>query len=143
VVLDHGCVREFEPATTDALKQLSGAVRRDDAPALRDALTRLGAPEPGSGERFHATRRLLRGFYAPLLQSGLHPVEGGLGIEARTLMKSKREMMRIGLPGKLLFLLRIRFGLHSELTRLGAVADWAALEDQLIGEIAAGDRVAR
>ncbi len=32
------------------------------------------------------------------------------------------------LPGKLLFLLRIRFGLYSVLARLGAVCDWSSIE---------------
>jgi hypothetical protein len=33
----------------------------------------------------------------------------------------------------LLFLFRIRFGLHSELAKLGSVVDWAALEAELAG----------
>jgi hypothetical protein len=34
----------------------------------------------------------------------------------------------LSLPGKLLFLFRIRFGLYAVLSRLGSVADWGALE---------------
>jgi len=41
------------------------------------------------------------------------------------------EQARMRLPAKLLFLFRIRFGLHSELARLKSVADWAALEERL------------
>jgi hypothetical protein len=48
-------------------------------------------------------------------------------------MKDKVAVARMRLPAKLLFLFRIRFGLHSELTRLEAVADWAALEAHLCG----------
>jgi hypothetical protein len=39
--------------------------------------------------------------------------------------------MRLRLPGKLLFLFRIRFGLYAVLSRLGAVLDWNALEAEL------------
>ena len=45
-------------------------------------------------------------------------------------MKSKRELMKLTLPGEFLFLLRIRFGLMSVLARLGARANWYRLERQ-------------
>jgi hypothetical protein len=48
-------------------------------------------------------------------------------------MKDKLAVARMRLPAKLLFLFRIRFGLHSEVTRMNAVADWAALEERLCG----------
>jgi len=35
------------------------------------------------------------------------------------------------LPAKLSFLFRIRFGVHSELTSLKAVAGWRTLEERL------------
>lgn len=46
-------------------------------------------------------------------------------------VKLKRSLMRMRLPGKLMFLFRIRFGLYAVLSRLGAELDWAALEDEL------------
>ena len=56
---------------------------------------------------------------------------------ARTTLTRPRHptifVARMRLPAKLLFLFRIRFGLHAELTRLEAVADWAALEAHLCG----------
>jgi hypothetical protein len=50
----------------------------------------------------------------------------------RQMMASKRAMMRMQLPGELLFLFRIRFGLYAVLARLGAHLDWSALEDELM-----------
>ena len=47
----------------------------------------------------------------------------------------KRRLMRMRLPGRLLFLFRIRFGLYAVLARLGAELDWAALEDELAGNL--------
>ena len=55
-------------------------------------------------------------------------MEAGSALEGRDLLRDKKALMELSLPGKLLFLFRIRFGLYAVLARLGAVADWAALE---------------
>ena len=49
-------------------------------------------------------------------------------------VKLKRKLMRMRLPGKLMFLFRIRFGLYAVLSRIGAEIDWASLEDELAGD---------
>jgi hypothetical protein len=38
--------------------------------------------------------------------------------------------MRLSLPGKLLFLFRLRFGLYAVLPRIQAESDWAGLESK-------------
>ena len=48
----------------------------------------------------------------------------------RTILSSKREILRLQLPGEVLFVFRIRFGLMSVLARLGARANWCRLERQ-------------
>jgi predicted unusual protein kinase regulating ubiquinone biosynthesis (AarF/ABC1/UbiB family) len=131
-VLDFGCVKEFGPQLVRALAALSRAVRADDPHAIRRALIELGAAEPDE-KGYAVTRRLLRGFFGPALSQGPHRVESGLSLDTREIMKDKLAVARMRLPAKLLFLFRIRFGLHSELTRLKAVADWAALEERLCG----------
>ena len=50
-------------------------------------------------------------------------------------VKLKRKLMRMRLPGKLMFLFRIRFGLYAVLSRIGAEIDWASLEDELAGDM--------
>ena len=55
-------------------------------------------------------------------------IVGLLAMGAWLMMRDKKALMELSLPGKLLFLFRIRFGLYAVLARLGAVADWAALE---------------
>jgi hypothetical protein len=42
--------------------------------------------------------------------------------------------VKLSLPGRFLFLFRLRFGLYAVLARLGAVADWGALESQWAAE---------
>ena len=130
VVLDYGCVREFDPATVAALAGLSAAVRKDDEAGMRRELLTLGVPD--AGRSFEPTRELLRGFFSPLLRPGPRPIEAGLHLSASEVLRSKRAILKLALPGQMLFLFRIRFGLYSVLSRVGAVLDWAALEEELI-----------
>ena len=137
VILDYGCVREFDPGTVAKLAHLSAAVRGGDLEAMRQALVALGARDPGP-KGFGPAAELLRGFYAPVLRPGRRRMEGGIGLAMREVIAKKRSVARLRLPGKLLFLFRIRFGLYAVLSRLGAEVDWQALEEQLVSEARAG-----
>ena len=130
-ILDHGGVREFDPGTVAAIATLSRSVRDDDERAMRSALVALGAKDPGRGEAFAPTRALLRAFYAPLLEPGARRVSASMPASNRDLMGSKRSLLKLHLPGKLLFLLRIRFGLYALLSRLGAEIDLRSMEEEL------------
>jgi len=132
VILDHGCVRTFEPAMVARLGRLSIATQDDDVPAMRTLLEELGARPPKGDADFEVTRGLLRGFYDPLLEAGSHRVETRSPLAMSHAYEVKKKMMRINLPGRLLFLFRIRFGLHAVLSTLGARVDWQALERRLI-----------
>jgi predicted unusual protein kinase regulating ubiquinone biosynthesis (AarF/ABC1/UbiB family) len=135
-IFDFGCVREFDAATVGALANLLVAVREDDAEAIGSGLVELGARRPKKDRDLATVRGLLRGFFAPMLTPGEHRVEAGVAMEARSVLSSKRAMLRLRLPGKLLFLFRIRFGLYAVLARLGARCDWRALETALAGRAA-------
>ena len=91
--------------------------------------TRSRGPLPGP--TFDETRLLLRGFFSPTLVPGRRRLRAGAGIEMESLFRDKRSLMRLQLPGRLLFLFRIRFGLYAVLARLGAELDWQGLEDDL------------
>lgn len=127
VIYDFGCVRTFDDATTRAFAALVASVRDDDTGAIGGALQALGAPRPRVTPR---VKTLLRGFFAPLLAPGRRPLGLDEAFEARTLMQDKRALMELALPGKLLFLFRLRFGLYAVLARMEAEADWAGLESQ-------------
>jgi len=131
-VLDYGCVREFDERMRAGIQALSRAVRADDGPAIRRALVELGGATP-EDETFPHTRSMLRGFFGPTLEPGAHRIESGFNADMRTILVDKRAVLRMRLPGRLLFLFRIRFGLHSELAKLRSVVDWAALEAELAG----------
>ena len=132
-ILDHGCVREFDRDTVRALVRLSRAVRADDAQRIQVALGAIGMPEPKAD--FDVTRGLLRGFFSPLLTPGRHAIAADRAVAMGETVKLKRTLMRMRLPGKLVFLFRIRFGLYAVLARIGAELDWAALEDELAGDL--------
>jgi predicted unusual protein kinase regulating ubiquinone biosynthesis (AarF/ABC1/UbiB family) len=128
-ILDHGCVREFHPTVVQALVRLSKAVRADDTGDMQAALAQLGMRSPTRD--FEVTRNLLRGFYAPLLKTGRRAVEPDQAISLRQVASLKKSLLRMHLPGKLLFLFRIRLGLYAVLARLGAKLDWIELEEEL------------
>lgn len=132
-ILDHGCVREFDHDTVVGLVRLSRAVRADDERRIRAALRAIGMSEPAAD--FDVTRGLLRGFFAPLLAPGRHAVSADRAVAMGETVKLKRRLMQMRLPGELLFLFRIRFGLYAVLAPIGAELDWAALEDELAGDL--------
>ncbi len=130
VVYDFGCVRRFEPAVVRALSSMIAAVRRDDAGAMRDALEAFGGEPPRDAASIAHVRALMRAFFAPMLTPGRQRMRPDAGVEARQLMKDKRAAMKLKLPGRLLFLFRLRFGVCSVIAQLGAEADWCALESE-------------
>ena len=128
-ILDHGCVREFDHDIVAHLARLSRAVRADDPGAIQTALVAIGMIHPTRD--FDVTRAMLRGFYAPLLEPGRHRVEPDQAITMGQVAKLKTSLLRMRLPGKLMFLFRIRIGLYAVLARLGAKMDWIELEEEL------------
>lgn len=130
VIYDFGCVRSFEPALVRALARLLAAVRAGDAVTIAAGVAALGGrppTRPRDRARLHA---LLRGFFAPLLEPGRHAIAPGAALAGADLVRDKRALLGLELPGHLLFLLRLRFGLYAVLAELGAVIDWAALESR-------------
>jgi hypothetical protein len=63
-----------------------------------------------------------------MLTPGPRRVEGKLVVNMSQITRDKMALARIRLPGRLMFLFRIRFGLYAVLSRLGAICDWAAME---------------
>ena len=128
VILDYGCVRQFSSVRVDAFRRLRDAVQRDDLDAVRHAMQALGGRDPGAGERYATVRVLLRSFFAPTLVDCVQPVPLTSQTGLAELVADKRALANLNLPGELLFLFRIRFGLHAVLNRIGAEANWHRLE---------------
>ncbi len=128
VVYDFGCVRTFYRPTVASYARLVAAVRDDDVHRVRAALVELGGVVPDQDRDLAAVRRLFRGLFGPLTQAGPRAIDATVGGTMREVARDKQLLARVALPGKLVFLFRLRFGLYSVLARMGAVADWAALE---------------
>jgi predicted unusual protein kinase regulating ubiquinone biosynthesis (AarF/ABC1/UbiB family) len=133
-ILDHGCVRVFASEVVQSLVRLSRAVRADNADKIQDALIGIGMRNPMMD--FDVTRTMLRGFYAPLLRSGRHSVTPDQAVAMADVVRLKKSLLRMRLPGNLMFLFRIRIGLYAVLARMRAKLDWVALEDELTDGLA-------
>ncbi len=124
VFLDYGCVRSFTPAHVHAVAGMSRAVRDGDDDGIVAAFRDAGAEVPDRG----VAVELARAFFLPVVAPGARPMEVGFRATLAEVMRDKRALMKMRLPGELLFLVRIRFGVYSVLARLGAKLDWRALE---------------
>src|SRR4029434_6013979 len=131
VMLDYGSTREFDRAFVQNLAALTRAVHSDERDALHRAFVALGMVREGKPYDFETARALVRAFYGPMLHDEVLSVEPGQAMPLRTLVETKRELLKLHLPGEFLFVLRIRFGVMSVLARLGARANWYRLERRL------------
>jgi predicted unusual protein kinase regulating ubiquinone biosynthesis (AarF/ABC1/UbiB family) len=134
VVFDYGCVRVFEPDVARSFVSLAQAVREDDRDRICSAMRGLGAEPSSNDAAYEHMRKLLRSFFGPMLTEGPRPVDGRIVVNMNQVMRDKLAMARMRLPGRLMFLFRIRFGLYAVLSRLGAVCDWAAMEQRFAQE---------
>jgi hypothetical protein len=124
VVLDW----EVEPEFVARLARLTKAVHTDERQLLHRSFLELGMVRQGKKYDFSTARDLVRAFYGPMLRDEERRIDLGEAMSMRQAMASKRELLRLGIPGESLFLFRIRFGLMSVLSRLGAGANCYRLE---------------
>jgi predicted unusual protein kinase regulating ubiquinone biosynthesis (AarF/ABC1/UbiB family) len=129
VLYDFGCVRRFEPVHVEAFRAMGLALRANDRPAVVRAAQRFGFRLRGD-DAPALLERFARSFFAPMLKDGPSVIPPETAVDVRQLAQDKLALRKLGLPPKLLFLLRLRFGLYAVLSRLGARCDWAALELQ-------------
>lgn len=128
VVYDYGCVRTFDAHDVRAFSALSSAVASDDLAGMVAAFGALGGGLDDAPRSRATLRTLLRGFFAPMLERGPHPIRTERALGAAELFEDKRALLGLGVPGRMLFLFRLRFGLYAVFERLGARLDWGVLE---------------
>jgi predicted unusual protein kinase regulating ubiquinone biosynthesis (AarF/ABC1/UbiB family) len=127
-MLDYGSTRVLEAPLVRALAALAPAAQSDDAAALRAALVALGLIRHDDDAGFAVARSLVRSFYGPMLRDEVAAIAPAEARPLASFLGGKRELLKLQLPGELLFLLRIRFGVLSVLAQLGARANWYRLE---------------
>jgi predicted unusual protein kinase regulating ubiquinone biosynthesis (AarF/ABC1/UbiB family) len=133
-VLDYGCTRAFDVDFLEKLRAVSRATHRDDRDALHAALVGIGFVREGDRYDFETARRFVRGYHGPMLHDRTGPIDLGEAMTMKEVTKQKMELLKLTLPGELLFLFRIRFGLMSVLARIGSRANWHRLELAAIGD---------
>jgi predicted unusual protein kinase regulating ubiquinone biosynthesis (AarF/ABC1/UbiB family) len=136
-MLDHGCTRQFEPRFVAKLANLTRAVHSDERDAIDRALQGLSIVRQGQRYDYPVIRGFLRGFYGPMLVDEVRTMNLSAAMDWREALKKDRQLAKFPFPGEFLFLFRIRFGLMSVLTRLGARANWYRLERQYVKDFAA------
>ena len=110
------------------LAALTDAVHADDRQALHRSLIELGMVQEDKPYDYDAARTLVRSFYGPMLRDEVLSIAKGEAMPLRAVLETKRELLKLHLPGEFLFVLRIRFGVMSVLAQLGARANWYRLE---------------
>lgn len=133
-MLDHGCTRQFDPPFVSKLANLTRSVHADDRDLMHLALLDLEMVSEKGKYDFDTIRGFLRSFFGPMLEDRFMPVDMSAAMEMREAIQQKHRLMKIRMPGEFLFLFRIRFGLMSVLSKLGARANWYQLEKQYIDE---------
>jgi predicted unusual protein kinase regulating ubiquinone biosynthesis (AarF/ABC1/UbiB family) len=131
-LLDYGCTRAFDAAQVDAFAMLTRAVHEDRREALYAAFLAIGLAEEGRPFDFEAARTMVRAFYGPMLEDERRAIDLGEARSMRQMLDSKRDLMKLRVPGEFLFLFRIRFGLMSILARIGSRANWYRLEESYL-----------
>lgn len=135
-MLDHGCTRQFEPSFVARLANLTRAVHRDQRDAIHRALLKLGIVREGKKYDYEMIRGFLRGFYGPMLVDEVKRMDLRESMGWREALKKDRQLAKFPFPGEFLFLFRIRFGLMSVLSRIGARANWYRLEKRYVSDFA-------
>ncbi|HET9594420.1 MAG TPA: AarF/ABC1/UbiB kinase family protein [Anaeromyxobacteraceae bacterium] len=138
-MLDHGSTRELDRTFVRKLAALALAVHADERRALERALLGLGMISPGESRQLETARDLVRAFHGPMLRDEVLSFQLGTLAPFRSIVSTKREILSLHIPGEMLFVLRIRFGLMSVLARLGARANWCKLERQYAADAVARD----
>ena len=123
-MLDYGSTREFDQGFVQKLAALMQAARTDTRAALHAALLQLKLVSNDNAYDFESARSLVRSFFGPMLRDESVAIEPGQAMPLGTLLENKRKLVKLRLPGELLFVFRIRFGLMSVLAQLGARANW-------------------
>lgn len=132
-ILDHGCAQALDDGFLTKLADLTQAVHSDEEERLHKALIALEVVGPATRYDRPRMRELMRSYYGPMLRDDDVVFRDGDGLKMRGIT-SRGDLLRGGLPGEFLFLLRVRIGLASVLARLGTRANWYRLERDAVAQ---------
>ena len=102
---------------------------------MATATGKEGSADEDNDDEFETARTLVRSFFGPMLRDEVLRMHLGDTLPFRSLVENKRQLLKLNLPGQLMFTLRIRFGVMSVLARLGACANWYQLERRFTEDV--------
>lgn len=129
--LDFGLVRALDPGTYEELKEIAISVIEDDKERGRAALESIGILTRRTPE-IDAVWEHLRLLNTPILEDGPFTVDrpvvqeiGSAGMDPRN--PAFNTLRKMGVPGVIVTLNRMGFGVASLLARLEATRNWQAI----------------
>ncbi len=129
--LDYGLVRSVDDPTLAQLKEIAGSLIADDQARGRAALESIGILNRRTPE-VAAVWEHLRLLNTPILEDRPFTVDrellqeiGSAGMDPRS--ESFKTLRKVGVPGVIITLNRMAFGVASLLARLEATANWQAI----------------
>lgn len=120
VLLDFGCVKDFDPVLTDGILDLLVAFWADDWHAMERLFREMGFGKDGGNYPSH---EVLRNYHHMILEPILHDAPFNMSTwkvhaRARQFMRKNMSMIRLVPPPELLMYLRVLAGLKGILTRV-------------------------
>jgi predicted unusual protein kinase regulating ubiquinone biosynthesis (AarF/ABC1/UbiB family) len=129
--LDFGLVRAVDPGTLELLLEVVQALIADDQERGRVALEGMGILNPRTPE-VNAIWHHLRAMNRPILEDGPYTVDSALvqeiaaaGFDPRS--QAFQTLRKVGVPGVMVTMNRMSFGVGSLIGRLEATANWQAM----------------
>lgn len=128
VLLDFGCVRDFEPRVADDILRMLVAFWDDDMPRLEALYKRLGFGRPGMEWPDHET---LRAYHRMILEpiaedAPFRFAEFRVAGRVRSFFRENLSFLRVVPPAELLLYLRVMAGIKGMMTRIDAAVNLRA-----------------
>jgi predicted unusual protein kinase regulating ubiquinone biosynthesis (AarF/ABC1/UbiB family) len=133
--LDYGLVRAIDPGTQQLMSEMTRALIADDRETGRDALEGLGILTRKTPD-IEAVWSHMRMLNTPILEDEPLKIDrpmvqeiAAAGFDPRS--PAFQTLRKVGVPGVILTLNRMSFGLLSMLARLEATANWQAIAREI------------
>ncbi len=132
VALDYGCVRVFDTATVESWRRLTTVVLQGERSSFLDALVATGqVPRPDAYD-VEEGWQMHRWMFAPYLTPSFRFDRSWWLAGLKYTRPTAANQRKVDIPPPWIWLMRMQWGLHAVLTRLGAEGDFRALLEQAL-----------
>ena len=124
VFLDYGCVRSFDATFAEAHRRLIGAALDGDRGALPDAAHDLGLIGKARGFDYDLLWEQVRYEFEPYRVADFTFTRTYTARGMAFSRPTNPNLRKMAIPAPLIWILRMQYGLHAVLARLGATGDF-------------------